>query len=417
MTDIKSSKYRNYLYIFFCWVMLLGFIWSRALLSIASIGLAALALFTSDIKVNFKNWLQNRFAVLCLLLFLVQLLSGFWSENKVEWQRDTVTKLAFVAMPLAMLQTTWFNQKNKTILIAGINAIMLSGVCLSLYKILQTGMSVNQDYTLPTTQYNDHIRFGLALVLTLILSSYLLFERLQEKLARGIKVFLIFCSLVFIFYIHYLSARTGLITLYLAVFLMIWFKLWQKTKIGSLGLLAVCAVFVVLAINYVPRLNQKYQFMRYEYDVWMSGNKENAHLLSDNNRLISYELAIMGIKDYLWLGVGSGDINDEMVRMYQQVYPTIPEGHRLNIPHNQFLATALTVGVPFAVILLLLLIAPLLVNKEGKTYLVITTLVLLFALQVEAMLEIQFGIFIYLFYTLIYYKILPNLIVVKKPNK
>lgn len=417
MTDIKSSKYRNYLYIFFCWVMLLGFIWSRALLSIASIGLAALALFTSDIKVNFKNWLQNRFAVLCLLLFLVQLLSGFWSENKVEWQRDTVTKLAFVAMPLAMLQTTWFNQKNKTILIAGINAIMLSGVCLSLYKILQTGMSVNQDYTLPTTQYNDHIRFGLALVLTLILSSYLLFERLQEKLARGIKVFLIFCSLVFIFYIHYLSARTGLITLYLAVFLMIWFKLWQKTKIGSLGLLAVCAVFVVLAINYVPRLNQKYQFMRYEYDVWMSGNKENAHLLSDNNRLISYELAIMGIKDNLWLGVGSGDINDEMIRMYQQVYPTIPEGHRLNIPHNQFLATALTVGVPFAVILLLLLIAPLLVNKKGKTYLVITTLVLLFALQVEAMLEIQFGIFIYLFYTLIYYKILPNLIVVKKPNK
>ncbi len=416
MTDLRNSNYRNIIYVVFCWVMLAGFIWSRALLSIATIGFAAFALMSSDIKANFKTWLNSRFALYCLLFFVAHLVSGIWSEHIVEWQKDTVTKLAFVAMPFAMLQLTSFNQKTKELLITGINVIMLLGVCFSLYKIVQAGASVNENYTLPTTQYNDHIRFGLALVLTVITSAYLLFERFENKVSMVLKLFLGFCAFVFIVYIHYLSARTGLITLYLAIFLLILAKLWKRTKIGSLIILTVCFIGVVLAINYVPRLNDKYQFMKYEYEIWKNSNGENAHLYSDNNRLISYELAIKGIKQNPLIGIGSGDINAEMLKMYQQNYPNIPEGHRLNIPHNQLLATSLTIGIPLTLILLLMILAPLFVTYTHKTYLTITSLVLIFALQVEAMLEVQFGIFIFLFFILIYYKILPEKQSLKKPN-
>jgi len=77
----------------------------------------------------------------------------------------------------------------------------------------------------------------------------------------------------------------------------------------------------------------------------------------------------------------------------------VPEENVL-IPHNQYMFTLVALGLPLSLALVLLSLA-LFRNIPGRgIYVFITSAIMVIAMMVEAMLEVQFGVFVFLFYSL-----------------
>ena len=128
---------------------------------------------------------------------------------------------------------------------------------------------------------------------------------------------------------------------------------------------------------------------------------EMSGMYSDMGRLISYDIALKEITKHPLTGVGAGDMFDEVKKGYAQWYPDVTESRKL-LPHNQFMLVALGCGLLTFVIFCVWVFMPFGIvqkNREGF-FLLSTIIILLVPLMEEPTLEIQFGVFVYLFFLL-----------------
>ena len=124
-------------------------------------------------------------------------------------------------------------------------------------------------------------------------------------------------------------------------------------------------------------------------------------------RLISYDIALKLTKENMAYGTGMGDVLDEMKKGYDRWYPQVLDHQRL-VPHNQFMLVALGLGIVGLLVFCIWVCVPLgrlKQNREGFFFF-ITWLVLLIPLMVEPMLEVQYGVFVYLFFLLLHRHVL-----------
>jgi hypothetical protein len=185
------------------------------------------------------------------------------------------------------------------------------------------------------------------------------------------------------------------------VFVLGWlirFTFKRNLLIGG-SLLLLLGISSILAVNYIPTLEKRVWYAKHSYELLKSGNLESGY--SDLGRLISYKIAYKVIKNNPAAGVGAGDIGYEMNKGYERWFPKVPENFRL-IPHNQFLIVCLGCGVITLAIFSVWVFWPLLWVRKRKNgfYLFITWLSLTLTLMVEPMLEVQYGVFVYLFFLL-----------------
>jgi len=98
-------------------------------------------------------------------------------------------------------------------------------------------------------------------------------------------------------------------------------------------------------------------------------------------------------------GVGAGDTKPEMDKLYKQRFPSLPEVAYI-LPHNEFISSALAIGILLSACTLVPMVFLPLVEKRNRKniYFLTTWVILFFGLMIEPMLEVQFGIFVYLFF-------------------
>lgn len=399
----KWSQWQSWIFLGLCILMIAGMFWSRALLSIGVIAFFLIALHPEKLKENFGLWKKDRFAIVCFLFFLLYFISGLWSVDKSAFWRSVTNKLPFAVLPFAFLSFSLYKIELRKALTIGLLILQLAVIAYSLNQLrihFDAYLAGYQfSHTIPTTKYDDHIRFSLSLVLSLVVIFYYLFEKLEHKIHLVFKIFLYACGVVFIIYLHILAAKTGLLCLYLAVLFYVFMKLWKRNKILSMVSVILVLAIPVIAYFSIPTFKMKIDYVVYE----ISRSKSNEKLdynLSSQGRIISYKVATTVLNDNLILGTGIGDLRDEMDINYQKMYPEVPPENRL-VPHNQFLFTALTLGLLLSPILIFLLIFGFKrVASPYRLYAQTTALVFFISFVVEAMLEVQFGIFLYLFFTL-----------------
>lgn len=397
----RYTSVREKLAVLCCLGMVAGLLFSRAILSASMFVMFLNALHPEHIKENFKAWKRNLFAVLSLAFFCTYLISGLWSHNLGFWQAAVTNKLPFAVLPFAFLSAPLHKIKYQRFVIAGIAVMQMLVVINSLVQLGLHSEYYLDGYhfsrPLPTTRYGDHIRFSLSLVLSLLMFCYLLFEQKEEKPLLGwLKVFFISAMIVFVLYIHILAAKTGLVCLYLAAVLYIIARLGKKSKTGALLLsIGICSL-PFIAYRSIPTFKTKIDYVIYEV-AKSRQEKRYDYTLSDAGRMITYDIGIRAIAAYPVTGVGAGDVMDEMRSGYKLLYPEVSADQQYG-PINQFMFTALCIGIPLSLILVLMSFAPLFVRVKHRMHLSITTALMLISLMVESMLEVQFGVFTYLFF-------------------
>lgn len=382
--------------------MMGGMFFSRALLSFFMLVVFCTALFPAQLRHNFNRWRNTNFALCALSFFLIYLVSGFWSSNLEAWVADVTVKIPFVFLPFGMLALPLHKPRFRTYSIIGIIVLQLIVVAYSLTMFYMDAAHYTEGYhrsvSLPTTKYNDHIRFSLSLVMSILMILYLLFDERSVIIKPVFKRLLTLTGLLFAVYLHLLAAKAGVLCFY--VMLLVFFVVKSAARSRLLALfagLALCAL-PLAAYWSVPTFRTKVDYVFYEISKTSNDGRYD-YTLSDAGRMITYEIGLKYIAQHPWTGSGAGDLMDEMRKGYQQYYPEVPVTQQYG-PTNQFLFTAFSVGIPLSLFLAAMVISMFTAKVQHRLYLFIAAMVMLIGMIPEAMLELQFGVFTYLFYIL-----------------
>lgn len=389
--------------------MVLGFVASRGILSVSMIVLFLNAFWPLQFKEVWTRFRQSKFHLLALLYFLLNFIGGIWSDKQDVWLDVLVLHLPFLVLPLGMMTIPMHLHIFRKRFLVALYAIILGVIGVSLTLFFANYNMYVEGYVhskqIPTIRFDDHIRFSLFLALSIIPGIAYLREEAKEDRHKTFSVFIYATIGIVIIYLHILSAKSGLLALYIILGFLLFLKLrTYKYKFYAIILPPIAIVLLgIFAYKYIATFQTKIDYVIYEFGMIFSDKPLNYNY-SSAGRLISYQVAVEQIKEAPIFGVGNGDVMQQMRLGYERQYPAIPVENHL-IPHSQFLYTLMAFGLVFLPIFLFLVCSPFF-SKLGKAqiYLTINTVVLLVAFSFEAMLQVQLGMFVYLYFTLIWYR-------------
>lgn len=388
--------------------MVLGFMCSRAVLSISMIVLLANSFWPLQHKMVWGRWRRNWFALLCAGYFLVNFIGGIWSSKQDTWLEIVTLHLPFLALPLGMhtlpLCRLIFRKHFLTGLYAIVGAVVLVSLATFFSNMDAFIEGYNHSKQIPTNQENDHIRFSLFLVLSLLPGYAYLKHDFRIDQDRAFRNFVLAAIALIIFYLHILSAKTGLAALYI-LFVFVLFEFFYKKGYKVLSLILpplVVAIISVAGYYGSSTMRNKVDYVVHEFEQMASGKRLDYNY-SDAGRIISYQMAWEGILDNPIIGTGTGDVWSTMRTNYRNYYPEVPEANQL-IPHNQYLYTLLAFGFLFFPVFILMVISPFF-NKNFlvKFFPWATAAILILAMMAEAMLQVQLGVFVFLLFNCLWF--------------
>lgn len=236
----------------------------------------------------------------------------------------------------------------------------------------------------------NHIRFSLMMAASVFIGGYLIWDNRTFFHKKAERIFLYTACLVNGIFLHVLSVRSGLLAFYLGIGLLIVFYMINKKKYlhGVLMLLGMMVLSVLLYFT-VPTIYNKINYTVRDVSRYFKG--ETAVSYSDGNRLLSMKIALNIGKESPWLGIGLGDVENQMFAYYDLHHPEMPKDQRI-IPHSQFLFSWLAAGALGVLALLILIVVPYFQKELRQAVLpIIVHTIYVSSFISEATLENQLG--------------------------
>lgn len=232
------------------------------------------------------------------------------------------------------------------------------------------------------------------IVFAIGLICYLLIEnKIRNKI---FKILLIFLAILFSAYIILLSSKAGLISLIISVCLIYTYLLIKRRKILRYSLYFIISILIIyLGINSIPksinRLTPALEAVRAEKrDI----NMEDGTV----QRIEIWKCSAELLMENPVLGVGTGDVKDELFRKYDEKGMKFAKSFKLN-SHNQYLQTSAALGFIGLISLIAMFLIPLIFAIRNKNYIYLFFLIIVgFSILVESMFENQAGVLFYTFF-------------------
>lgn len=401
MSNHIDSPVRQSL-IFFCMLfMLVSLFTSRYLLSVSFIIFLVLTCFHKNFPQQLISFLRNPFLAGMSLLFFIPFVTWFWTEDKEMWARFARIKLPLFLFPLAFAGKWQLSSKQWRWIAYGFILVVFAGCCWSLWQYAQNTTVIHREYLkakiFPTPLENDHVRFSLVAAIAVICLVVLLHTSASKKE----KLMLASAALLFMAYLHLLSARTGLASLYIFLGLGILYLLFSLKKKKWVAGLAIALVAMPFAAWFLfPTFQNRISYNLYD----LSNVRENKYQpgSNDGNRVLSLKAGWSVLNEHP-LGVG-GDIVDKTFNWYDNKLPQMPETEKL-FPASEFLMYAGFLGWPGLILFTAIMILPFLERVRHNYFFWLTlNLVMCFSFMFDIGLEAQFGVFIYAFIVLWWWK-------------
>ena len=357
-----------------------------------------------------RHWLRNKWWLMGATWIGMYAASWFWSTDKAMWEALLQLKLPILLLPLAFAFLPPCSTKHLGVLTVGIAVMLLAGAGYSLSFLVRDYAHYVQEYNvshvLPTPVYKDYICFSTTCSL-FIIWCFCIFPKMQQKWIRAL---IIATIIILAVYIHILASKSGLVAFYL--FILCWgvYIAFSKRSIAGMALVVAIPFCLAFAMEYIPTLHERKEHIVYSFYVFRAHDTEHAGHLGDLSRISSYDISLKLIRQNPWIGVGSGDMHTVMDSGYNKWYPYITNDENKLIPHNQFLAVTLACGIPAGLVFFAWVFMPLFSLRKNResAFFFIVWLILLVQLMIEPFLEGQFGVFIYVFFLLMFWRLLPT---------
>ncbi|MCC6725077.1 MAG: O-antigen ligase family protein [Saprospiraceae bacterium] len=397
-------------------------------LSVSMIALICLALFQLKIegpsvrltlretlKQNFNNYWQYRAWLAVSIPFLLVLVSWPWSGDLHYTLERLRIKLPFIALPFVFASMPPLRKREVyTILyfLLVVMSIISAYVLVNFIANFDAEMAkIGRGGHLTTP--SNHIRFSLTLAITILGGGALWFDNFSLKTnpqqgdaqTRRASNPLIAGLTLFLFaFIHILSVRSGLVTLYVALLALgAWFVFVKKRYLLGLVGIAGVALLPVLAYLSLPSFKAKVDYARWDYLQFKQGTGAD---YPDSERFTSMLLGLDIGREHPLLGIGAGDLKREM----QQRYDAKAAGdYQFRMPHNQFVTIFAGTGAVGLALFLVGFFFPLFYRKNWRNPLFLALHGVIFtSFFVEDTIENNFGVSLYLFFLLVGVKYLAG---------
>lgn len=337
---------------------MIGIFFSRAMISIGMIGIVLIYVLTKSWGKTFSFKSADLILFFLAPVLLLYLVGGVWTENYSYWLDRIQVKLPLLFLPLgAWAIKDVVRQRTMDLLILIFVSLCAATALASFVYYILHFKEITESYkhakTTPTII--EHIRYSLLLSIAVFasvqayLKSSLLVTKTQKNLVAGMGIF------IFIF-LHVLSIRSGLLALYATGFVWLIVYVFQSGRKKFLLVLPAGFAFLVLMYFFVPSLHNKVNYMVRDVSQFATGKSVNNY--SDGNRLLSMKIGTRVGLEHPVIGVGSGDVQDEMNVVYKNEYPDIDKRNWL-IPHNQFVYIFTALGMVGLLIFVFCLVYPL----------------------------------------------------------
>ncbi len=380
-------------------MMYAGFLLSRAVLSTGTILFIANALLQNNWKQRWINFLADKKSVFFTFLFWIPFLTFFWSADKSEWAFNIQGKLPLLLFPLVFAMPVIRSKKEMLWLSFLFILFITGGTIWSIIQYLPYAPSIDAGYykglVMLTPSSRDYIRFSWAINIAILLAARLLTAE-PLMISKAWRIILTFIISWLIIYLHILSSKTGILGLYLIAFIFFSLRIYatkKKWRYIPLILFLLAAPFI--AYNTLPTFKLRTQYVHWDYSHYSKG--EYAEGLSDATRINSFNAGWDILKNKWIGGVGFGDIKNEATEWYSQHTPWVSKPEMIS-PSSEILMYGCGAGFTGAVVLIIVLLIPFFQKKQSPVFYCFHALCL-FAFLYEAGLDMQYGVFLYGFFS------------------
>ena len=403
---LKSAEYRHFIL-----TIILAFLIPvhQNLLGITIVLLAVNSAFLKTEKK--QNTLRYLFAGM-FLYFGYHVAGTLWSENQSFAWFDVQIKLSFLLLPFIFMRSKSFCEEdfNKVLssYIIGCSVAMVIGVLNAFYEY-QIGSSTYLDFYAQKISPSLHIGyFSMYMNFAIIILIYKLYFTSKE-LFSVVNIIRISLILLFSVAIFFSTSRNGFLVLFFIFILAIVYSIVSRRK-WMFGTLLVLISWIALSSFLRDYKNSTSDFHGFKQVVVAVEKKEvrKTEWESSAVRILVWKTAVEIIQEYPILGTGTGDIKDELVKLYKEKEYKYAYERRYNA-HNQYLQTAAALGIPAGLILIFMIISPLFYSWKRWHFLgFFLAIIVGIACLTESVLEVQAGVVFYAFFASLFAQNMQN---------
>lgn len=334
-------------------------------------------------------------AGLFLILFAGLLIGIVYSMNKPDAWFDLQVKLPLIICPVVLASSAVITGRNEIIKLMKIflaGTFVSSVICFAnAFNNYWTTLSTDVFYYKSLSFYHHPSYLALYLCFAIGVILYMLLEKTVSKTSGKI----LFHSLAAYFsvMIVLLSSKAGVLGLFVVYCIYgLMYVILKKFSRHNIIALLPAVLITLISLLVFPVFTQRFEVAR----VYIADDQKNVpsdHSVSE--RMIVWDASIRLISENFMIGVGTGDVKDELYKKYMMMNHKYAAEMKLNA-HNQFLQTFISIGFPGFLLIVLILMYPLILSiQRGKVLYLVFLLLIIMNFLVESMLERQEGVLFY----------------------
>ena len=329
-----------------------------------------------------------------ILYYFLLVIGLLWTENQSFAMSKLENKMSFILMPILLLFTVrkWGNFEWKQLLVYALLFALVMYEILAMWRYIgQTENSWQFEFLSSRFSIFMHRSyFACYLVIGIIL--------LVEKVRRDFSISTIALLCFFSVGVLQTESKAGIVCLFLV--LAVQFFSFLKSKQKKFNWIMTFSIFLFSSIL----LTNNPIKSRFETMFSAMGNiqtRNNNSIESNTARVLMWNTSIDVWKENFVFGTGTGDYDDELTAKNREYKNLGVAQERLN-SHNQFLNTAVQLGLVGFMILLAIFLSSYFFS-ERKFWQLLILVVFLINFLVESFLETQAGIILFCTLLLLFY--------------
>lgn len=365
-----------------------------------------------NIKLSYKTITNNFTFSTTAILYILYLIGILYSSNLNFGIKVVETKMSLLIFPLIYGSYINFTKEkmHHYLKFFTYGCIIYTLICLSYatYAYFKPVYIIINDYSFNLGAnyfYYTYLSVFFHPSYTAMYSVFalsIIFIELKKGVLKlnWIVILSIFLLTIFVLL---LSSKAGWITLFiLYTYVIVWLISLKKFISILYFTIPLTIAFLVFNVYYSPNVSQRIPKVESIKKALFEKDQNNEVVTTSNDgnatRIFVWKASTELFLQNFLFGTGTGDSKEELLKKYLERGMTTEHQNELN-SHNQFLNTAIALGVVGLVILLLSLLFPLYLSLTNKNYIITAFLIIVsFNMLFESMLERQTGVVFYAFF-------------------
>ncbi len=366
----------------------------------------------NTLKEKCKRLLKNKIAILTLSIYLIHLLGLLYTQNFKYASLDLEIKLPLFIIPFVIFAEKKLSYENLNFIF---KFYTIGNVLALLFCIVFAIVRLYLTKSPTVLFYNELSRFMHPSYFSLYIgfNCVIIFSKIAQLNPKDVKYkvrLLRNLTIVFLFIIGILilSSKAGILITGITLLFFAIKELFYKKVILTVFLAAIfLVVFIIISIfkNDIVALSR---FEDAQKELTSKTNAASETTGSSSSRLIIWQSGKSVLLKNLAIGVGTGDIKDELIKQYRKVN-FLHGVENENNCHNQYLQFFILFGIGGGILFLLSIIYPTYISIKHYNPIYLYFIFLIATnMLVESMLESKAGVEFFALFNAILLNYIPR---------